>query len=453
MNDMKDLNTLDRFTDVFIDFIDRGFGLLQGDVNYLLAVIFVIDLTLLGLFWVLDNERDVMAKFIRKILFVGAFAYIIGNFAFLSDVLFRSFGGLGLDATATSITFDDLMRPGFIAGQGVAAAHPILLQIKDDFSLGGVLFGALGFNVIGLFFAWVLVILAFFIIAIQLFVTIIEFKLTMLAGYVLVPFSLWNKSSFIAQGVIGHAFSSGIKLMVLAVIIGIGSTFFGEFRNAFAANTVIDVEDTLVVIIAAFALLALSIRVPAIAAGLVSGAPQLGAGTAVVTVGGVALAGAAGAGLATGALGAGAGMAASAGRVGSSVAAGASTAFSLARFASGKPGVKGAVAGVGGVARAGVGSVRQGAANLGARLTSGIKESVQRGRQGAWTATGGAPLNAAASQPVQAGAPGTNGAPVWAQRMKRQHHLVTGVHATTATIGAGDHPMAPSRAPIGEDKA
>src|SRR3546814_2960566 len=42
-------------------------------------------------------------------------------------------------------------------------------------------------------FAWVLVLLAFFILAIQLFVTLIEFKLTTLAGFVLIPFGLFGK--------------------------------------------------------------------------------------------------------------------------------------------------------------------------------------------------------------------------------------------------------------------
>ena len=121
----------------------------------------MIDLTLLGLFWALDGERDIVAKFIRKVLFVGAFAFIIGNYSYLADVIFQSFGGLGLKATSSSLSLDDLMHPGFIAGQGVTAAHPILLQIRDSFTLGGFLSGALGFNIIGLFLAWILVIVAF----------------------------------------------------------------------------------------------------------------------------------------------------------------------------------------------------------------------------------------------------------------------------------------------------
>jgi type IV secretion system protein TrbL len=44
-----------------------------------------------------------------------------------------------------------------------------------------------------LLIAWAIVILAFFILAVQLFITILEFKLTGLAGFILVPFALWNR--------------------------------------------------------------------------------------------------------------------------------------------------------------------------------------------------------------------------------------------------------------------
>src|SRR3546814_1642273 len=57
-------------------------------------------------------------------------------------------------------------------------------------------------------FAWVLVLLAFFILAIQLFVTLIEFKLTTLAGFVLIPFGLFGKSAFMAERVLGNVISS-----------------------------------------------------------------------------------------------------------------------------------------------------------------------------------------------------------------------------------------------------
>ena len=128
-----------------------------------------------------------------------------------------------------------------------------------------------------LLFAWVMVLLAFFILAIQLFVTLIEFKLTTLAGFVLVPFGLFGKTAFLAERVLGNVVSSGVKVLVLAVIVGIGSTLFAEFTRGFGGNQP-TIEDAMAIVLAALSLLGLGIFGPGIANGLVSGGPQLGAG-------------------------------------------------------------------------------------------------------------------------------------------------------------------------------
>ena len=132
-----------------------------------------------------------------------------------------------------------------------------------------------------LFLAWLVVIVSFFVLAVQLFVTLIEFKLTTLAGFILVPFALWNRTAFLAERVLGNVVASGIKVLVLAVIVGIGSGIFGEFTAPTGTDPSLDVA--LATMLGALALFGLGIFGPGIAAGLVSGAPQLGAGAAAGT--------------------------------------------------------------------------------------------------------------------------------------------------------------------------
>ena len=60
------------------------------------ATVVVIDMTLAGLWWAMGGQDDVMAKLIKKVLYVGAFAFIIGNFNALAKIVFNSFAGLGL---------------------------------------------------------------------------------------------------------------------------------------------------------------------------------------------------------------------------------------------------------------------------------------------------------------------------------------------------------------------
>ncbi len=103
-----------------------------------------------------------------------------------------------------------------------------------------------------------------------------------------------------------------MKILVLAVIVGIGTSLFSEFTQGFGGNQP-TIEDALAIVLAALSLFGLGIFAPSIAAALVSGAPQLGAGAAVGTAlaaGGLGVAGAMGAGSAAGiagsAMGAGA---------------------------------------------------------------------------------------------------------------------------------------------------
>ena len=95
---------------------------------------------------------------------------------------------------------------------------------------------------------------------------------------------------------LGNVVASGVKVLVLAVIVGIGTTLFSEFTQGFGGNPP-SLEDALALVLAALSLLSLGIFGPGIATGLTAGAPQLGAGAAVGTAlaaGGLGVAGAIG---------------------------------------------------------------------------------------------------------------------------------------------------------------
>jgi type IV secretion system protein TrbL len=84
---MNNLNIIDQFLATFVAYINSGFGLLGGDVRFLVATLIGIDITLAGLFWALGGEDNVLGRLIRKILYVGAFAFVINNFSLLADII------------------------------------------------------------------------------------------------------------------------------------------------------------------------------------------------------------------------------------------------------------------------------------------------------------------------------------------------------------------------------
>jgi type IV secretion system protein TrbL len=423
---MGGTGVIDRFLGTFTQYIDSGFGLLQGDVRWLAGVLIVIDITLAGLFWALAPDEDVIARLIKKTLYIGVFAYIIGNFNNLAQIIFNSFAGLGLEAGGGTLSQAQLLQPGRVAQVGIDAGKPILDAISG--LMGFTSFFDNFVQIAILLTAWIIVVIAFFIIAIQLFVSLIEFKLTTLAGFVLVPFGLFGRTAFLAEKVLGNVVSSGVKILVLAVIIGIGSTIFGQFTSGF--NNPPTIDDALTLILAALSLLGLSIFGPGIANGLIAGGPQLGAGAAAGTglaVAGFGAVGAMGAGAAVGAAGA-------ALRGGASVAGGAVGAYRDG--AAGGSGIKSVAAGAANVARAGASA----AASPLRRAAASVKERFDAGSH---AGDGNAAPGGASES--------TGSEPSWASRMRRRQTASHGASAASHAVRSGDHPSGGSSIDLSEE--
>ena len=93
---MGGTGVIDNFLGVFTQYIDSGFGLVQGDVRWLAGVLIGIDITLAGLLWAMAPDEDVLARLIKKTLYIGVFAFIIGNYNNLAKIIYNSFAGLGI---------------------------------------------------------------------------------------------------------------------------------------------------------------------------------------------------------------------------------------------------------------------------------------------------------------------------------------------------------------------
>ena len=438
---MGGTGVIDNFLGVFTSYIDSGFGLLGGEVAFIATTLIVIDVTLAALFWSWGADDDIIARLVKKTLFVGVFAYLIGNWNNLAQIIFDSFAGLGLKGSGTSFSAADLLRPGKVAQTGLDAGRPLLESISD--MMGYWSFFENFIQIACLMFAWALVLLAFFILAVQLFVTLIEFKLTTLAGFVLIPFGLFGKTAFMAERVLGNVVSSGIKVLVLAVIIGIGSTLFSQFTAGFGGVTP-TIDDAMAIVLAALSLLGLGIFGPGIASGLVSGGPQLGAGAAVGTglaAGGMMLAGGAAAGMATkgGAVALSGGTAAV--RGGAAAAGAASAAYSVGSL--GQSGAAGVASGLGGVARAAASAAASPLKRTASKAVENVKSSFSDGARAGLGVTGGSSsqgtiggtsvAGAAAPASVPAGGP-----PAWAQQMHRRQALNHGTTMAAHAVRSGD---------------
>lgn len=412
---MNDTGVIDQFLTVFTQYIDSGFGLLGGEVGFLSTTLIVIDVTIAALFWAWGTDEDVLQRLIKKTLYIGTFAFIIGNFSNLAGIMLQSFAGLGLQASGSGMAIGDFMRPGVVAATGLDAGQPLLDATADLVGPVGLFTNFV--QILILLISWLIVVIAFFVLAIQVFVTIIEFKLVTLAGFVLLPFAFFGRTAFMAERVLGHIISSGIKVLVLAVITGIGTTLFTQFINA-GLGVEPDIQQVMAIALAALTLLGLGIFGPSIANGIVSGGPQLGAGAAAgtaIAAGATIAGGIAGAKLAAGA--AGSAMAGTA--VGGARAAGGASG-TYAAGAAGKTGRAAAASGLANVAK----SVASSAASPLRRAADSLKANYAAGKAGT-------PANAAATGAA-------DGPPAWATAMKRRQAMTQGANMASHTLKGGD---------------
>ncbi len=434
----NDIAVIDRFLDIFSRYIDSGFGLIAGDVGFLVKILIGIDVVLAALAWA-AGEDEVIQAFAKKVLYVGFFAFILNNWNSLAQAIFKSFAALGLKATGSSLSYADFLRPGKLAQAGVQGADVLLAQIQRLSGFPEVFWNLSEIMLMAL--AWVVTLIAFFVLAIMLFLAVIEFKLTTLKGFILVPFALWRGTSFIAEPVLGQVITSGVRILVFAVVTGIGTQIFSQiFPSDPAAE--LSLQDALTVLLASMTVGGLAFYAPKIAAGIVSGAPQLGLGAAVApaaVVGGTLLLG--GAGLAAAAR-TGAGAVASAATLGGA----ARTAYALGSAASGGEGL----AGFGGGlfrcrSRRCLGSDGWGADNRD-RVADSLAERVRTGERAGWTATGGSAIGESAES---TGPANPSRAPGWARQL-RQEQMMRGVERVAREGEAGGAGLKPTLR--GDDK-
>jgi len=224
--------------------------------------------------------------------------------------------------------------------------------------------------------------------------------------------------------------------MVLAVIIGIGTNFFDQITGIVSSNP--GAREALTLLMGALTLLGLGIFGPGIAAGLVSGAPQLGAGAAVGAVAGAAIA--TGGAAMLGAKAAMGGMGAI--RAGTAMGSAAQASYRMGQAVAGANSVGAGLRGVGAAADS---AASRKVGSTVSRVRQGFQADVARGRDAAWQAMnmdalmpGARPQSAGAA--TGGGAGGAGAAPAWAQKLRSEQTSRHRRHMAAQTIKDGDRP-------------
>ncbi len=262
----------------YINAINSGFGLIKGDVTWLLNFLIILSILWSATLWALSDDH-IIAQFARKIVYIGFFAWIIQNWQMLTDTLARSFMDLGLKAGGFDSANYYTAQPGNIAYLGYTTAQPLLDQITR--LTGPVAFFKNIVEIVILFLAVCAIIASFCVITIQVVVALLTFKFGSLAAFVLVPFAVLSKTAFIAERPLGWVVGSGVRLMVLTLVLGVGNNIFQELKVP--PGQTVTTYQAFCIGLAALLLMVLSLVASRLASDLIIGGPSLGVGTGIST--------------------------------------------------------------------------------------------------------------------------------------------------------------------------
>jgi type IV secretion system protein TrbL len=258
-----DPTSVNSFLDQFIATADAGFGAISGDINYVLNALIIISVTLSFMQWALAGEAP-MAPLFRKILYVGFFAWLVNNWASLSTIIHRSGAMLGIQAGGGGLTLADLHNPARLGGIGIELFGRTV-ALAEGMNL---LFDFI--SLMTIFIAAVFIMLGFFVLALQIFISLLAFKLGSLAAFVCLPWGVFNGTAWIAKGPLGWVVGSCIRLFILALIASASILFV----NTLPATLTLDAGGALQVLFVGLFVLGAAWFGPSLAAEVTQGTPH-----------------------------------------------------------------------------------------------------------------------------------------------------------------------------------
>ena len=455
-----DTGILDTMLATIAGFTTGSSGTITGYATSLYGILILLDFILAVLLNL--GETDHIKQLVRKVLFYGFWIWIIREWGTLCDVLLDS-----LMITGTAVGGVDasvLKTPSLLIDSGIEIAKPYM-DYASEMSWLDITMSPLNWLMAVIGYAGV--VLAFGILALQIFITYVEFYIASALLLIFIPWGSFKYTSFVAEKAIGAVISYGTKLMMLGAVYGLSSGII----NSMSINLVGEPEpgSVLASMLGPFALCLLCWQAPGMAAGLMTGAPTLSAGTAMGTAvagfAGASAGGTMGAGVGSMAMGAGssaakaaAGLAgaatagATAGGPGAGGAAGA--AIGAAGFAASafKNAASGAAQSVTGAFNSGAASVNMGGSSSSSGGSSGASASgsssggASMGTASTGGSAGGSTGSAATAQATGASASGAaqTAASAGAMSAGSTGSTVTGSGAQTASGFAGSAGAAPA---------
>jgi type IV secretion system protein TrbL len=255
-----------------VGILTLGYARLMPDGLYLMRFFICIELILLGLYWAF-GKKDVSVTALKKVTYIFFFLWVLGDIKHLTAMLVESLAQAGITASGHTIPLSIVFDPSSIATLGFISTQPLF----DNMGLIEQLSAPIDTIILGLL--GLVIIITYFLIAINCFLVVVEFYIFTVCSVLLIPFAIFKPTSFLAERAIGATFALTIKVMVLSLVMGLTHTFLSGLQ----VPTDPDTAQIFHVLLGVGAVAFLCWQAPSMAVALFSGSPNLSGETPVAT--------------------------------------------------------------------------------------------------------------------------------------------------------------------------
>lgn len=248
---------------VFIDTLDLGIGNLRPTAMNLFVLIGTIELALAGMFWALSGAPAAVA-FLKKIFLFSVVYWGVTTYQETIGWITEGFQHAGIVA-AGGFQIDAMENPSLIIDIGWASVYPLFQlaqKMSDDWEFFDAIFTTL---------SGIIVIISYYVLALQVLLVRIEFALVATVGFILLPFAAFSKTAFLAERAIGAIIQFGVRLMALSLVIGLAYPILAQIKlpEDPGWDPILFLMGTSIVVAA------IAWHAPGVVAGLFAGAPSL----------------------------------------------------------------------------------------------------------------------------------------------------------------------------------
>ena len=239
-----------------------------------------------------DNAPNFITLLMNKIFKYGFWLWVISNWRDITTAIVKSLTKVGILSNAV-VPEDIMMHPSTIVTMGYSLSSSYLKYISISFSslkITDILLFTWVFKFLVAFIASVFIFVSFALIALNMFITTVEYYLCVSLMLIFIPFSVFDRTEKYASQAFSLCVSAGTRMMVFSVLVSMVYGFFDHSQSTYGTVkglfTVKGNEPSMTlamfVILLSAAIAYLCCEAPQMASSVIQGALHLDSNSAIM---------------------------------------------------------------------------------------------------------------------------------------------------------------------------